>query len=161
MSETNPRSPHLIVLANEPRMMRDMLARALDGTPGLIVVDHCAALENLSDLFQQVQLDWLVVTLNTDGEIALDAQIYLRRTPTLSVVALSPDGARAEVLLKDAAQVVLSFSLIEITLTALVSILRYKWDDHQLPPVLTTLRAFQVGSHRHSIYRPHCRATKS
>ena len=161
MNDGKVRSPHLIVLANEPRMMRDLLQRALDGTPGLIVVDQATDLNRLGELFQQVQLDWLVVTLSADGQIGREAQLYFRRIPTLSLLALSADGSRAEVLLKNAGQEVYTFSLIEITLTALVSILRYKWDDHQLPPVLRTLRAFQEGGYRRHICRPSCDVSKT
>jgi hypothetical protein len=160
MSEKTVRSPHLIVLANEPRMMREMLQRALDSAPGCIVVDQCADLVHLNDLIQQVQLDWLVVSLGSDGEIAREALSCMKRTPTLSLMALSPDGARVEVLIRTGGQEITCFSLIEITLTALVSILRYKRDDQHLPPVLSALRAFQTGGHRHQIQRPRCGAAK-
>jgi hypothetical protein len=149
MNERIVRSPHLIILNNEPRMMREMLQRALDQTPGVIVVDQGADLTRLSDLLQQVQLDWLVVTLGPDGAIGREALICMKRTPSLSLLALSPDGVSAEVLLKRAgSQEVIAFHLIEIRLTALVSILRYKWDDATLPAVLCAMRAFHIGEER-------------
>lgn len=148
MSTLNARSPHLIVLANEPRMLREMLQRALDSTPGFIVVDQNADLHQLSDLLQQVQLDWLVVTLGADGDVAREVFTWLKRSPTLSVLALAADGAGGVVFIKTAEQDVQRFTLIEMTLTVLVSILSYKWDDQRLPAVLCTMRAFQGGSHR-------------
>jgi hypothetical protein len=148
MSDDIVRSPHLIILNNEPRMMREMLQRALDSTTGFIVVDQCSDLNQMSELLQQVQLDWLVVTLGPDGTISREAITLLKRTPSLSLMALSPDGVRAEVLIKcGREQEINAFHLIEIRLTALVSILRYKLGDLRLPAVLCSLRAFHVGDH--------------
>jgi hypothetical protein len=141
-------------------MMREMLQRALDGTPGCIVVDQCADLHQLNDLFQQVQLDWLVVPLSMDGEIAREALAFMKRTSSLSLLALAPDGARAEVLIRTVGQEIVCFSLIEITLTALISILRYKRDDQHLPAVLAALCAFQTSGHRYQVQRPRCGASE-
>ncbi|RIK39815.1 MAG: hypothetical protein DCC55_16900 [Chloroflexi bacterium] len=149
MSTANGRVPHLIILANEPRMLREMLQRALDGTPGFIVVDQNAELHQLADLLQQVQLDWLVVTLGADGEIEREALAWLKRTPSLSLLALTADGSMGEIFLKTSEQEVLKFTLIEISLTALLTILSYKWDDPHLPHVLCTLRVLQGGHHRY------------
>jgi DNA-binding NarL/FixJ family response regulator len=157
MSERLTRTPHLIVLANEPRMLRDMLQRALDGTPGFIVVDQTEDLSQLNTLFQQVQIDWLVVTLGRDGEISREAQHCFKRTPSLSLLALSSDASRADVFVRTSKQGgVLKFSLIELTLMALVAILRYKADDPHLPATLSTLRAFQAdASHFFSLQPGH------
>lgn len=148
MRTLDARKPHLIVLANEPRMLREMLQRALDGTPGFIVVDQNADLHQLSDLLQQVQLDWLVVTLGGGGEIAREALTWLKRSPSLSLLALTPDGAQGEVFVKTVKYEVLKFSLLELTLATLVSILSYKWDDPWLPTPLSHARNLQNGSHR-------------
>lgn len=154
MRTLDARIPHLVILANEPRMLREMLQRALDSTPGFIVVDQNADLHQLSDLLQQVQLDWLVVSLGTEGEIAREALAWLKRSPSLSLLALAADGARGEVFIKTGGHEVLKFSLLEMTLTTLVSILSYKWDDQRLPTVLCNVRAFQSGAHRQFDDRP-------
>ena len=131
-SEGATSTPHLIILNNDPRMLCDMLRHALEQIPGFIVVHQ----ENqLNGLFQQVQVDWLVVTLGKNAEVPRDAYLWMRRIPTLSLLALAPDGTLAEVRLKFAGRV-LKFSFSELTLTALVAILRYKRDDLQLPSVL-------------------------
>jgi hypothetical protein len=129
-------------------MLREMLQRALDSTPGFIVVDQNADLHQLSDLLQQVQLDWLVVTLGAEGEIAREALVWLKRSPSLSLLALAADGDRGEVFIKSGELEVQKFSLLEMTLTTLVSILSYKWDDPGLPAVLCHVRALQNGAHR-------------
>jgi hypothetical protein len=148
MSTLDTRIPHLVILANEPRMLREMLQRALDSTPGFIVVDQNADLHLLSSLLQQVQLDWLVVTLGADGEIAREALTWLKRSPSLSLLALATDGARGDIFVKTAELEVLKFSLFELTLTTLVSILSYKWDDQRLPAVLCSGRPLQGSAHR-------------
>jgi DNA-binding NarL/FixJ family response regulator len=154
MSDGIVRTPHLIVLANEPRMLRDMLQRALDNTPGFIVVDQTDDLNQLTALFQQVQIDWLVVTLDRDGNITREAQTCFKRIPSLSLLALAADAARADVFLKTTRQGVLKFSLIEMTLAALVSILRYKSDDPHLPAALSALRAFQSDASHFFSFQP-------
>ncbi len=141
--EGDTRTPHLIILNNEPRMLREMLQHALEQIPGFIIV-HPEA--QLNGLFQQVQIDWLVVTLGKNAEVPREAYLWMRRTPTLSLLALAPDGALAEVRLKFAGRV-LKFSFPELTLTNLVTILRYKWDDLQLPSVLCLLSTVQQSAH--------------
>jgi hypothetical protein len=140
------RTPHLIILNNEPRMLREMLQHALEQIPGFIVVHQEA---QLNGLLQQVQIDWLVVTLGKNAEVPRDAYLWMRRTPTLSLLALAPDGELAEVRLKYADRV-LKFSFSELTLSTLVAILQYKWDDLQLPSVLCRLSPVQQSAH-HSV----------
>src|SRR5262249_21992068 len=133
---TTARTPHLIVLANEPRLLREMLRRALDRTPGVIVVEESSDLNKLAEIFRQVQIDWLVITLNGDQRLTAQAHQLLTRLPSLSLLALAVDGSRLEVRIHAYQRGILKYLLEDISLTTLLSILRYKYGDRQIPPVL-------------------------
>jgi hypothetical protein len=137
MNPKAARTPHLIALANEPRMLREMLHRALDNTPGVIVVEQSSDLQRLVDIFQQVQMDWLVVTLDEEERLPRQAFLLLNRIPSLSLLAISMDGSHIEVHIKTPEHRVLRYVLEEITLTTLISILRYKLGDWHLPIALS------------------------
>jgi DNA-binding NarL/FixJ family response regulator len=138
MNPKAARTPHLIALANEPRMLREMLHRALDNTPGVIVVEQTGDLQRLTEIFRQVQIDWLVVTLDDEARIPRQAFLLLNRIAPLSLLAISMDGSRIIVHLKTLERGVRKYLLEEIPLATLIAILRYKCGDQQLPSVLAT-----------------------
>lgn len=156
-----PGRPYLIGLANQPRLWREMLQRVLDKTPGFITVDLVAERESTLPadvtwhhaLVEQVQLDWLVVSTQHDNQLPPQAQLWLDRIPSLSVLALHCGLATVQVFLKAMDPVgprVMRFALNEMSLTSLAAILRYKYGDAQLPIPLAVLSAFHMGdSQRH------------
>ena len=156
-----PGGPYLIGLANQPRLWREMLQRVLDKTPGFITVDLVAERKGALPaditwhhaLVEQVQLDWLVVSTQPDNQLPPQAQLWLDRIPSLSVMALHCKLATTQVFLKavdPAGPRIMRFALNEMSLTSLAAILRYKYGDAQLPIPLAVLSAFRMGdSQRH------------
>jgi hypothetical protein len=117
-------------------MLREMLRRALDAIPGLIVVEETMAPLERSTLFHQVQIDWLVVSLEENERLPRAALLLFNQIPCLSLLALSLDGSRVEIWLKTTQSGVLKLSLENVALPELVTLLQYKVGDAQLPPAL-------------------------
>jgi len=136
MNAKNQPLPHLIALANEPRMVREMLHQALSVLPGIIVVEQTGDLTQLSELFQQVQIDWLVVTLGDDRKLPRPVQTLFSRIPVLSVMALSGDGSRVEIRRKTAKRGVLEYVLEDVSLAEVITLLRNKHGEPKLPTQL-------------------------
>lgn len=127
------RTPHLVVLAVAPRMLRDMLHRVLDSTAGIIVVEAENELSLVRDVFSQVQIDWLIVNLTEDGRLSQQAHQLLHHIPSLSLVALSHDGSQLDVRLKSMEGKITRYHLRDLTLASFLSILCYKQGDALLP----------------------------
>jgi hypothetical protein len=113
----------LIVLANQPRLLREMLQRVLDKTPGLLVVAEEHRLDRLEEVFGQVQIDWLVVTLSSDGQLPHQVHVLLKQIPSLSLLAISSDGNHVKVGVTTETGLMHQCDLFGITLAKLLTIL--------------------------------------
>jgi len=86
-----------IVLANEPRLFRDMLQRALEGIPGLEVVAQVADTEDLWHALEQSRAEWIVVSLTPGGKLPAVTEVLLIRYPSLCILGVAADGSRAQI----------------------------------------------------------------
>jgi len=121
MSATASQSQR-IVLANQPRLLREMLGRVFSMTPGLQVVAEVDDPNYLSEIIDQVQVNWLIVTLGSDGA---PPQISNRPkgSSVFSLMAISPDGKQIEVHTTTTDGNLQSYILYDISLAVLLSIL--------------------------------------
>jgi hypothetical protein len=87
----------VIVVANRPRIFRELLYRALSSTERFEVLE-IANEHELGRTLRQAKADWLIVTSEDDGSLPNQAQSALAAQPPLSAVAVSPDGSQLEVL---------------------------------------------------------------
>lgn len=94
----------VVAVANSPRMMREALERALEGVPGILVVDLGGEPERAEELSRQIQVNWLVVTLEHGASMSRRIRRLLHRVPSLAILALSPDGDRVEMLVERGGQ---------------------------------------------------------
>ena len=88
---------HIVLLANQPRMFREMLHRALDRAPGVRLTLEATDLERLPEILARVQADWLIVTLDEQSTLPGPIQQIVAQNPTLSVVGISVDGEHLEI----------------------------------------------------------------
>lgn len=114
----------VVAVANSPRMMREALERALEGVPGILVVDLGGEPERAEELSRQIQVNWLVVTLEHGASMSRRIRRLLHRVPSLAILALSPDGDRVEMLVERGGQL-RRFTYWGVRLTSLIAILRY------------------------------------
>jgi hypothetical protein len=113
----------VVALANSPRMMREALERALDGVPGILIVDLDGNPEKVEELAQQIQVNWLIVTLEQGTAVSRRVRRLLHRIPGLSLLAVSPEGDRVEVLIEEEGQI-RRFTYWGVRLTSLIALLR-------------------------------------
>jgi len=115
----------IIVLANQPRMLREMLHRALDKTPNVRLVLETDTPNQIPNLLNRVQADWLIASLDNEEELPPAVEEALEENPSLSVLGLSADGSHVEVqhAEDDGSHEQKRFSLANITLSDLMDIL--------------------------------------
>lgn len=122
------RQPSLtIVIANEPRLLRDMLSVVLAKTPGLTIIPVPSNLQEVSDIFQQVRVDWLIVTLNQTEDLASQVRMFMHQYPQLAVLAISMDGELVHIWSKSRQGYDEQQFSHEFTLKQMLGVLYYKW----------------------------------
>jgi hypothetical protein len=122
----------VVALANTPRLMREAMERALMDVPGILIVDLDGNPEKVEELSQQIQVNWLVVTLESGTTMSRRVRRLLHRIPTLSLLAVSPDGDRVEVLVEQDGQIH-RYTYWGVRLTSLISLLRCSSDGIEGP----------------------------
>jgi len=112
-----------IVLANQPRLLREMLGRVFSTTPGLEVVAEVDDATSLAEVCGRSQITWLIVTLGSDGVVPPQLPNRTKGNAYLSLMAISPDGKQVEVHTTAENGNVKSYTFYDISLTVLLSIL--------------------------------------
>ncbi len=109
-----------IILANETRLMREMLRRAIGKAPGLCVAGEAVDPAQLPAMVEETGAQWVVTTLRADGRLPEAVEALSRGRPSLRVLAVSSDGGRAVVRGAGREDRV----LVNLSLTDLIAILR-------------------------------------
>jgi hypothetical protein len=86
-----------VILANEPRLLRGMLRRAVCGAPGLEVVGEVTDLARLPPLVNQSKAQWVVVSLWPDGLVPRAVQSLLVENSSLCILGIAADGSQARI----------------------------------------------------------------
>jgi DNA-binding NarL/FixJ family response regulator len=118
-----PQTPIRVFLANQPRLVRQMLRRAIQRTPDLQVVGESGQADSVLDIPEETPLDWLIVSLTEHGTIPHEFLHLIERHPSIRVLGISLDGN--ELALEDG----LSGEkrhLSDVSLTDLISLLQEK-----------------------------------
>ncbi len=85
-----------IVLANEPRLFREMLHRAINRAQGLEVVDEATHPANLKGIIAQGRVQCVVIPLEEGKEMADAVVSLLDSYRPACILAVSADGHRAK-----------------------------------------------------------------
>lgn len=115
--------PRRIILANQPRLLREMLSRVFAATPGLQVVGEVENFVGLAEVMTQVKAHWLIVTLDNEGQSPLHISSAGTGLPTTSLMAISADGRQVEVQTAMADGGVHQYILYDVSLAVLLAIL--------------------------------------
>jgi DNA-binding NarL/FixJ family response regulator len=86
-----------VILANEPRLLRGMLRRAIARAPGLEVVGEVTDPTELSSLISQSEAQWVVVSIWPEGMVPSAIRSLLRGRSTLRILGLAADGSQARI----------------------------------------------------------------
>jgi len=123
MSATASRQQR-IVLANQPRLLREMLGHVFVSTAGLQVIAALDDPAQLSEIIREAQPTWLIVTLGSNSWELLKSLSCPAGESVPSLLAISVDGKQIEVHTTNADGNVQSYSLYDISLENLLAILR-------------------------------------
>jgi DNA-binding NarL/FixJ family response regulator len=83
--------PIRVVVANQPRLMREMVLETITEQPDIEIV---AEIQNENDIAQAVEgthPDFLIITLENSDQRPLLCDVLLRRYPEMRILALAPE----------------------------------------------------------------------
>lgn len=119
-----------VVLANRPRMVRQMLRQLLEASGEYEVVAEVQNTQNLATLIELTHPEWVIVSQPEESEFLLALENLPNRYPFVSLLLLAWDSSEVEVRYgKEAAPQNVAFRrefYSEVSLGALLSILRFK-----------------------------------
>ena len=85
-----------VVLSVEPRLLREMLRHVIIKAPGLQLVGETAG-KTLPAVIEQVDAQWVIVSLLSGGELPERAEALLVTHPTVAILAVAADGSQWKV----------------------------------------------------------------
>lgn len=85
-------SDQRIILANDSRLLREMLNRILHKSEHLDVVQQISGLESLPGAIQKQGVEWIILTLPEDNKIPDWTDGYMDEHPYVKILTVSPDG---------------------------------------------------------------------
>ncbi len=85
-----------IILANDSRLLRGLLWRALDKVSGLQIVGETQDLSSLTARIEQAGAEWVILPLWTDGQLPSVLDAVLNEHPEVSLLGLAKDGSAAK-----------------------------------------------------------------
>ena len=93
-----------VILANESRLLRGILHRAINRAAGLQIVGEVADSANLSDLLDQTEAQWVIVSIWPEGLLPGTVRSLLVNHSSLCILGMAPDGSQAKIVCGDFAQ---------------------------------------------------------
>jgi DNA-binding NarL/FixJ family response regulator len=93
-----PQRANVILLANRPRMLRELMHQLLRRIPQTRFVFEFTDEDELSELLDAVHAQWLVISLEVDGSLPAGIEEIMLRHPDLEVLAMSENGEYLEIV---------------------------------------------------------------
>ena len=93
-----------VILANESRLLRGMLRRAISRSAGLRVVGEVTDPANLSALLNQTEAQWIIVSIWPEGLLPGTFRSLLMNHSSLCILGMASDGSQAKILCGDLTQ---------------------------------------------------------
>lgn len=89
-------SDQRIILANDSRLLREMLNRILLKADHLDVVQQVTNLEDLPAAIRQQDAEWIILSMPADNKIPDWTDAYLQEHPFVKIMTVSPDGSKVK-----------------------------------------------------------------
>lgn len=86
-------SDQRIILANDSRLLREMLNRVLHKADHLDVVQQVSSIESLPDEIQKQDAEWIILTLPEDNKVPDWTDTYMEEHPFVKILTVFPDGS--------------------------------------------------------------------
>ncbi|MFP4344301.1 MAG: hypothetical protein ACLFU8_06395 [Anaerolineales bacterium] len=87
---------HQVIVANEQRLLRDMLERVLRKTPDFDAIVVKNGLPALTETLKHTEARWVIVSLDVDGDMPYYIEELLAEHPKTRFLAMAADGSRLE-----------------------------------------------------------------
>lgn len=87
-----------IILANDSRLLREMLKRVLRRSPRLEVVAEIEDLHQLEPVLSETRARWIIVSLTPEGEFPGAVKTVLQDHSTAHVLAIATDASTVKLL---------------------------------------------------------------
>ena len=87
-----------VILANDSRLLREMLRRVLGSAPQLAIVAEIDDLHQLEPVLAETDARWIIVSLTLEGEFPGIVKSLLQTYSTTHVLAIAVDGSTVRVL---------------------------------------------------------------
>lgn len=86
-----------IVLANESRLLREMLKCVIDESPSLEIVGETQQFSEIKRLAKKHNAHWVIVTLTSTGDIPDQINKLLIPNSAISILAITNKGGKAKI----------------------------------------------------------------
>jgi DNA-binding NarL/FixJ family response regulator len=90
--------PVKVILANDSRLLREMLRRVLGRAPQIALVAEVDDLRLLESVLAETAARWIIVSLTPEGEFPGIVKSLLQTHSTIHVLAIALDGSTVKVL---------------------------------------------------------------
>lgn len=90
--------PQRVFLVDGSHLLRGILRRVFENSPGFAVVGEAANLHNLSVMLRETQPDWVVVPIPPGSSLPEPIQaVMLSEFPSIRLMSISTDGSEVRV----------------------------------------------------------------
>lgn len=86
-----------IILANESRLLREMLKRVIGDINAFHIIGETQNIKEIQTLIDEESADWIFVTLSAEGEIPKPINELLLSDTHISVLGLNNEGDKATI----------------------------------------------------------------
>ena len=93
-----------VILANESRLLRGMLRRAISRAAGIQVVGEVTDPANLPALLNKTEAQWVIVSIWPDGLLPGVVRSLLVSNSSICILGMASDGGRAKIVCGDLVQ---------------------------------------------------------
>lgn len=85
-----------ILLANTPRLLREIFKHAFQRYPDMEIVGETANSDDLYGQIKKSRADWILVSLHANGNFPDFVNSILDDYPGIGIIAISADGSQAK-----------------------------------------------------------------
>ena len=87
--------PIRVLVANRPRLMRELILNTFSDQPDVVVVDEVSEEVEIPAAVERTDPDFVIITQDTFGERPSVCDIVLRRHPKTQIIAIVPHQSLA------------------------------------------------------------------
>lgn len=113
-------SQQRIILANKPRLLREIIKHAFQRYPDMRIVGEVPESINLLQRVEQLNAHWIVISLPPNGKFPAFVDLLVHDYPNIGILAFASDGSKAKARCGDNSEEDLS----DMTLNELMEVIR-------------------------------------